>query len=359
MKGFLAIMKSVLRRSARERTALFFTMLLPIFFMVIFGLIFGGNGITVKIGIADEDHTALSATFIKALKDQPEIQITEGSKSDLLDQLNHDQQAIVAVLPKGFSTAITTATAPAATITLYQQQSAQTTSAIAQSVIGQFAAGFSSHTAPRVGVATHQVSGQTVRVLDWMLPSMIAYIVLQAGINFVAIGLVDLRERKVLRRFLVTPLRPIQILAGEILGRAVLVILQIIILIFVGLIAFGVHINGSWLVASTAMLIGTATFVSIGFLLTSFAKTSEAARGMSAAIAFPMMFLSGVFFPLNEMPTGMQTVVHILPLTYLSDALHQVLNNAAGFSAIVGDLSVLSVWTVVAFTIASLRFRWE
>jgi ABC-2 type transport system permease protein len=75
---------------------------------------------------------------------------------------------------------------------------------------------------------------------------------------------------------------------------------------------------------------GIASFVSIGFLLTSFVRTSDAARGVSSLIGFPMAFLSGIFFPVDALPNWLQTVVHILPVYYVSDALHQILNAGGG-----------------------------
>ncbi|MBV9280075.1 MAG: ABC transporter permease, partial [Chloroflexi bacterium] len=211
----------------------------------------------------------------------------------------------------------------------------------------------------RIVLRPNAVATRNVTTLDFYLPSMIAYIVLLAGIQTVAIALVDLRERKVLRRFLATPLTALQILGGQIVGRAATVLLQVLVLIAVGLFLFRVHVVGSWPLAALAILIGIACFVSIGFLLTGFTRTSEAARGIAAAIGFPMMFLSGIFFPLDQLPSGLQGVVHALPLTYLSDALHHVLNDGDGLSAIWVDLAVMLAWAVVCFTFAVRRFRWE
>lgn len=72
-----------------------------------------------------------------------------------------------------------------------------------------------------------------------------------------------------------------------------------------------------------------------------------------------MMFLSGIFVPLNQLPTALQDAVHVLPLTYLSDALHHVLNDGDGLGAVGLDLGVLAAWAAVCFTVAALRFRWE
>jgi ABC-2 type transport system permease protein len=214
--------------------------------------------------------------------------------------------------------------------------------------------------APRVAVAAPQsASVNTITAIDYFLPGMIAYIILQSGINYVAIGLADLRARKVLRRFRATPVRPAQILSAQICGGALTVFLQLVVLIALGLILFQARTYGSWLVAVVPMVLGVAAFVGIGFLLTSAARTSEAARGLATMVAFPMMFLSGVFFPITTLPGWLQTAVHFLPLTWLTDALHQVMNNGAGLADIALDCLVLAAWAVVSFALATWRFRWD
>jgi ABC-2 type transport system permease protein len=138
-----------------------------------------------------------------------------------------------------------------------------------------------------------------------------------------------------------------------------MVLLQVLILIGVGLWVFHARVHGSWLLAWVAILIGITCFVSIGFLVTGLVRTSEAARGVASAISFPMMFLSGIFIPLSQLPSALQGIVHILPSTYLSDALHQVMNSGKGITAIETDLLVLVAWAVVCFGLASRRFTWE
>jgi ABC-2 type transport system permease protein len=135
--------------------------------------------------------------------------------------------------------------------------------------------------------------------------------------------------------------------------------LQVLILIGVGVFSFHAHTRGSWALAWLALLIGIACFVLIGFLVTGLVRTSEAARGIASAVTFSMMFLSGVFLPLSQLAPTLQNVVHVQPLTYLSDALHHVLNHGDGLPAIWVDLLVLLAWTVGSLAIAAKRFRWE
>ena len=360
MKGFVAILRNVIRTSRRERTALIFTLLLPIFLMGLFGSIFGGSAPALKIGVVDLDGSRASAQLIDVLRAQNGLSVEQGTTAHELDRVKHDDVVLVAVIPRGFHSHV--AGAGTATIETYLDRNQLQSAALAQGAVSQIADGFAQRLSgrpPRVVVQASRVNTTNVTTLDFYLPSMIAYIVLIAGIQTVAIALVDLRERRVLRRFRATPLSALQILGGQIVGRATTVVLQVVVLIAVGLLVFKAHTHGSWVLAWLAILIGIACFVSIGFLITGFVGTSEAARGIASAITFPMMFLSGIFVPLSQLPGALQNAVHILPLTYLSDALHHVLNDGEGLSAIWTDLLVLAVWALVCFAVAARRFRWE
>jgi ABC-2 type transport system permease protein len=362
MTGFLAIVRNVVRTARRQRTALIFTLLLPIFLMGLFGTIFGGKAPALKIGVVDRDHSSLSARLVAVLKTQKGLNAEVGTLSHELDRVRHDDVVLVAVIPPGFQAALTGSAGGPVAVTTYQDRNQLQAAALAQGALAQVVTGFAQRVSgqqARVILQASQVDTTNVTTLDFYLPSMIAYIVLIAGIQSVAIALADLRERKVLRRLQATPLSSLQILGGEIVGRALTVVLQVIVLILIGLAIFKAHTNGSWALAWLSILVGVACFVSIGFLVTGFARTSEAARGIASALTFPMMFLSGIFVPLNQLPSGLQTAVHVLPLTYLSDALHHVLNDGEGLSAIGTDLLVLAAWTLVCFAIATRRFRWE
>lgn len=359
MTGFRALTLNVVRGSLRNRTALFFTLLLPIFLMVIFGTIFGNSNVTLNMGVVDQDQSTESHAFISRLQKTGGVSVETGNLNTETDRLRNSHVVLVALIPHGFGAAV--AGGPPQRITVTQGTQTSATASVANQVLQQVTAGFISGGAtPRVSVAPpHTASVNEVRTIDYYLPSMIAYVVLQAGINFVAISLVDQRARQVLRRFQATPLSSLQILGANIVGAAVTVFLQVIVLILVGMELFHARMYGNWLIAAIPIVVGTAAFVGIGFLLTTAARTSEAARGIASAVAFPMMFLAGVFIPLDQLPSGLQTAVHILPLTWLSDAIHKVMNDGAGVADIAVDLLVLATWAVICFLLAAWRFRWE
>lgn len=361
MKAFRALTLNTVRSGLRNRVAMFFTLGLAFLFMVIFGLLFGGNTFNVTYGVADRDGSAQSHQFVAALERVRGVTVRSEAPDRALEDLRNNHVDVVVEIPAGFGAALADPTAPPVTVQPIQASQTSTTASVGDQILAQVLNGFTARgRVSAVVLAPPQTSSVNhVSAIDYFLPAMVAYIILQSGINYVAIGLADLRARKVLRRLRATPLRPAQILGAQIAGGALTVILQLMVLIAVGLVLFRAHTYGSWWVAAVPMLLGVGAFVGIGFLLTSAARTSEAARGLATFVAFPMMFLSGVFFPITTLPSWLQTIVHVLPLTWLTDALHRVMNDGAGLGDISVDCLVLAAWAGTTFAIATWRFRWD
>ncbi len=101
------------------------------------------------------------------------------------------------------------------------------------------------------------------------------------------------------------------------------------------------------------------TFISLGFMLINFARTPESGQGIIQVVQFPMMFLSGIFFPIEFMPDYIKPVVKAIPLTYLGDALRQVMVGAVPEHSMQTNLLVLSSWLIVTFLVAVKFWRWE
>lgn len=361
MKAFWALTLNTVRAGRRNRVAMFFTLGLALLFMLIFGELFGGNKLKITFGIVDYDRTQTSQRLINTLQSVPGVATEQSTQDAEMQSLKNNKVDLVVVIPQGFQAALQPGSAQRVSIQTYEGSATAPNASVGNQVLGQTVNEFVLQGArlPVTLAAPQIASVNKITAIDYFLPAMIAYIILQSGINYVAIGLAELRARKVLRRFRVTPIKPSQILGSQVLGGALTVLLQVIVLVLAGRFIFGAQTYGSWFVAAVPILIGTAAFVGIGFLLTSAARSSESARALATMIAFPMMFLSGVFFPITTLPDWLQTVVHVLPLTWLTDALHQVMNDGAALSAIATDLAVLAGWAVVTFALATWRFRWD
>ena len=362
MRAWSALVKNTVRSSFRNRQALIFTLLIPIFLMVLLGNVIGGGSASVNIGVVDQARTSLSASYVSTLRHDKNLVVETGTASKEANRLQHDDVVAVVVIHPDFSTPCPVGeTCPNTGVTLNLDSNDPSDSQIAAQVINALTQGFAlaAHIggAPGINVTTAEIGTQNITAIDYFLPSMMTYVAVLAGLTYVSITIVDQRERKVLRRYRATPVRPLQVLGAAMTGGAITVALEVAVLALVGVFLFGARGHGSWLLAVVALVVGVASFVSMGFLLTSFVRTSDAARGISTLIGFPMLFLSGIFFPVDALPQWIQSIVHVLPVYYVSDALHQILN--AGTELPLLDVAVPLAWGVACFGVAAWRFRWE
>jgi len=160
--------------------------------------------------------------------------------------------------------------------------------------------------------------------------------------------------------------RPAAVAAGFVLlgGLSLVPMLGAVVwsaasIVAVGVALFGVQITGPWALTVVFVSLGAVTFLALGYVIASFAKTEDSANGMTSIVQFPMMFLSGTFFPIESMPAPLQTVARAIPLTYLADALRQVMVGGAAFASLGVCAAVLTGWLVVCFAIASRKFQWQ
>jgi ABC-2 type transport system permease protein len=116
---------------------------------------------------------------------------------------------------------------------------------------------------------------------------------------------------------------------------------------------------GSWLVLFGFVVLGGLMFVSLGYVIAAFSKTQESAAGISSILSFPLMFLSGLFFPTDFMPDFLKPVAQIIPLTYLADALRQIMVASNPLHPLALDASVIGVWMAACMLVAVRFFKWE
>jgi ABC-2 type transport system permease protein len=202
------------------------------------------------------------------------------------------------------------------------------------------------------------VQTENLNFISYFVPSILALSVMQVGI-FAAVPLVADREKGILKRLSATPLRRWQLVGSNTLMRLLIALVQTVIIVGVGVAFFGVEVSGSLLLALAFVALGAVTFLALGYVLASFTRTEEAANGITQVVQFPMMFLSGVFFPIEAMPQFLQSIARLIPLTYLADALRQVMVGGTAFAPLWVCAVVLLGWLVVCFAIAARKFRWQ
>lgn len=197
------------------------------------------------------------------------------------------------------------------------------------------------------------------RYIDFLLPGLIGLNLLGTGMWGIGFPVANARQLKLLKRMIATPMRRTDYLVSLMLARLVWLVLEVVALLVVGWLVFHVTVSGSWVAFALVALIGAAAFSALGLLVASRAQTIEAVSGLMNVAMIPMWLMSGTFFSAERFPRAMQPFIQALPLTAANDALRAIMNEGAGVGAVVSDLGVLAVWTIVSFVLALVLFRWE
>ncbi len=363
MNALFALTLANIRSYVRDRAALFWTLAFPLIFIFMFGFIFqGGGGGGLTLGWVDADGSPASAQLRDAFKASGTDELDETTEEDALAKMRDGEVDAVIIVPDGYGdalAAVAAGTGAPAALTIYTDPSRQgLTASVFQAVGNVLGVVNLGGRPPLVVPDTRTIQTENLNFISYFVPSMLGLSVMQVGI-FAAIPLVADREKLILKRLAATPLRRWQLVGSNVLMRLLIALVQAIIIVGVGAFAFGVQISGSIPLVAGFVVLGAVTFLALGYVVASFAMTEDAANGMTSVLQFPMMFLSGTFFPIDDMPAFLQGIARVIPLTYLSDALRQVMVGGAAFAPLWVCAAVLAGWLVVCFGIAAAKFRWQ
>jgi len=198
-----------------------------------------------------------------------------------------------------------------------------------------------------------------IRAIDYTLPGLIVMAILVTGIMATATGFIEDREKGIFRRFFVTPLKRQTLIAGSIVQRYIVILVQTIILILLGLVAFDISISGNFFAFWLILTIAALCFLSIGFALTTAVKSARAATPVCMIVFFMLLFLGGIFFPLEIMPEFLQNICRALPSTNINDAMRAIMIEGAGLGAVWKELLIALGWTAACLIISVKFFKWE
>lgn len=201
--------------------------------------------------------------------------------------------------------------------------------------------------------------GQTASYIDFLTPGVLAYAILTAGLMAAGMRLVTDRERGVLRRVRATPAPVWLFLVSHIVAQFVLIVVQVVVLLGVAHVVYGVHIAGSPVTLSILVLVGSLCFLAFGFLVAGLADGPQAAITIANLFALPQLFIAGIFFPLSQSPAWMQRIAAFMPLRYLSDGLRAIMVNGRGLGSVATDLFVLAIVGLVILALAVRTFRFD
>jgi len=198
-----------------------------------------------------------------------------------------------------------------------------------------------------------------LRAIEYILPGIIVMALMTSGIMATASGFTEEREKGIYRRLALTPLKRHTLLGGQLIQRYTVILVQTILLLIVGSLAFSIRIGGGLLWVWMVVTLGALCFLSIGFLLTGLIKTARAANGISMVVFFMLMFLGGIFFPNQIMPGFLRAFSSALPSTNLNDVLRAVMITDLGVGHVWRELLIVGGWFIGSLALAVRLFRWE
>ncbi|MBA3877426.1 MAG: ABC transporter permease [Anaerolinea sp.] len=364
MQALLQLTIANIRSFVRDRAAMFWTLVFPLIFILMFGAIFTGGGTSTRVfAWVDGDGSAASAELRAAFAELDNVELRDATEAGGLDAMRQGDLRAVIVVPAGYGAAVAAAArapGPPVAITVYtdptQQNQSADTFRFVQTVLGRINLEVSGR-GPAVVPEARAVQTESLTFISYLVPSILGMSLMQLGV-FAAIPLVADREKLILKRLSATPLRRWQLVGSNVLMRLLIGIVQTLIIVTVGALAFDVQISGNVLLVAALVVLGSLSFISLGYVIASFARTEDAANGMTSVVQFPLMFLSGTFFPIDEMPEVLRGIARVLPLTYLSDALRQVMVGGTPFSPLWLDFAVLGLFLAICFAISARFFRW-
>ncbi len=374
LKAMMAITKGSLRAIFRSPSAVIFSFVFPLIFILVFGFI-GSGGFTVNIALANLADTnnilmkngLLKNSSIRLVTDlSPEKAKGEVGKGNIAAIIQIDSIAA----GNGRYQYLFKTTTSSASMDRFPILRAQLGEVIRQADERAFPA---RQTVAKI-VMEENIPGREYKTIDFILPGQLGFSLLSSGVFGVAFMFFSLRNTLVLKRFFATPIKRTYIVLGEGFSRVLFSLLTAVVIISIGRLFFGftlVHGAITFLEMLVLSFIGLIVFMGFGFIISGIAKSDSTIPPLANIITLPQFLLSGTFFSIDAFPNWLQVIAKILPLTYLNQAMRSVAFEGAHFWEVTTQINLFSthinlpvifillLWGVIVYAVAIKVFRWE
>lgn len=349
--AFWALSVAILRGFVRDRAAVFFAVVFPLMFLVLFGGILGnqdqGKVELVQVGavplvedLPEQARAAFDDTFEVTTSNDLDAALEQVRKGD----------ADVAIEQRGDR------------LVAHYTQTDQVGAAITQGTLRAFVDGANvaaSGRPPAYVFVPERVEDDSLTTIQFVTPGLLGWAVAMSAAFGAAATLQGWRQSKLLRRLQLAPVGTGTIVGARVAVTLVVALGQLAIFLGLGAAAFGLQLTGSWWMAVPLIVVGTLCFMALGLLAGALAKTTEGAVNLANFLVLPMAFLSGSFFPLDGTPAWLRRLSDLLPLKHLNTGMLDVMVRGEGPGAAVVPLLVLAGFAVVVTLLAARLFRWE
>lgn len=349
----------------RSKGTLFWTIAFPILLILIFGAIFSGTGdAEYELYVQDLDDSDLSNTFISILKETDFFSITKIDKDVNVDnyiQKNDIKRLIL--IPSNYEEEIIQSYGNHTTktiISFYFDQSETATNQVVRSVISSIVHSMNMNlTGGRsiIQIEDKPTVSEQFNFIDFFIPGMIGFTIMTSCIYGSIERNTKYRKNGILRKLLTTPISRIEWIFSKMLFMMFLSFLSTFVILVFGIFIYDVTVHVTFLMV-LIIIASSFLFSGIGMIIGRFVKEEETADTAGGAITFPMMFLAGTFFPIDQMPTFLQGFARILPLYYVNEGLRKAMIDLDTGDALVNTFVVI-IFASIFFIAGLILTKWN
>ncbi len=353
------------RRFFRDRLAIFFGILFPLIFLFVFGSISKGNGgTTFSVAIVNQSNSAFSKQYIKQINSNKVFKVnsdihTLGAAKDKMDKSQLDGTI---VLPPSFGAVKPGQMYPSGQAqVVYTENNAtagQTLTSLLTSSFQSVNSKLVSTQAP-FSVTGKQLNEKSLTQFDYTFAGLLGFSIVGLGIFGPVNVFPELKKQGILRRLHTTPLKVWQYFTSTMISQAIIGLVSLAVMFAVAITVFNLTVVGNYLEIVIFLIFSIITILGIGLAIGGWAKNERQAAPLSNIVVFPMLFLSGTFFPRFLMPHWLQTVSGYLPLTPVIDGVRMIVTEGKHLTQIGPQLGLLLIWTIIIYAVAFRVFKWE
>ncbi len=366
LKTVLVLTKLNTRRFFRDRLAQFFAVLFPLIFLFVFGGLSSSNSsnVSFRVAVLNQSHSQFATKFAsqlsggKLFKVDPAVHTMAAAE----DKLSRSQIDGIIVLPSNFGDVLPGQDYPSGHAQLIYSQSSsgtgQTLSSVLQETFKSINAKFVPATEPFSVTAT-QLNKKSLSAFDYTFAGLLGFSIIGLGVFGPVNVFPELKKQGILRRLHTTPLKVWQYFMATMFSQAATGIISIGLQFIVAILVFHLRVAGNYAEIFLFTVLSIFMILGIGLAIGGWAKNERQAAPLSNIVVFPMLFLSGTFFPRFLMPDWLQTLTTYLPLTPVIDGLRLLITEGKNLVDILPQLGLIGLWFIVIYAIAFRVFKWE
>lgn len=353
------------KRFFRDRLAIFFGIGFPLIFLFVFGSINSGGGdISFDVALINQSSSSFAKEFSGQIKDSEVLKVDEdvSSISEAKEKMSRSELDAAVVLPESFGEVEEGAKNPSGTAeVVYTQNNEQSGRALVSILEAQFQSINSQFVATEMpfSVTGEQLNERSLSGFDYTFAGLLGFAIIGMGIFGPVNVFPELKKMGILRRLSTTPLKVWQYFLSTMISQAFIGLISLAVMFVVAILVFDLTMVGNWFELIVFLVFSIIMILGIGLALGGWAKNERQVAPLSNIVVFPMMFLSGTFFPRFLMPEWLQQISAFLPLTPVIDGIRMIATEGSHLVDLAPQLGLIGAWLVVIYLVAFRVFRWE